>query len=156
MALRPNPESEAIPEQYLATLNHCLANVNPQSTSVGEFAHQVTKAIQGLNNEQRTVPEPTFVTGDAAQLFLSAPAMTQVVQAINEEAQRPLREVVTFFESVIAKRAERDDLWPEGRLQLGIAYALLQDYLNARRVLEEVIQICESGGRYMERAAMAA
>ncbi|MCB0184395.1 MAG: hypothetical protein KDE31_09025, partial [Caldilineaceae bacterium] len=71
MALRPISESEAIPEQYLATLNHCLANLNPQSTSVGEFAQQVTKAIQGLNNEQRTVPEPTFVTGDAAQLFLS-------------------------------------------------------------------------------------
>jgi hypothetical protein len=97
-----------------------------------------------------------FITDDEAQLLLSTPEMTQVVQAINQEEQRPLREIVDFLETVIAKRAARDDLWPEGRLQLGIAYATLQEYANARRVLQEVIQICESGGRYMERAEMAA
>jgi hypothetical protein len=156
MALRPSHVTEAIPERYLATLVRCLATVNPRTTTVGDFAQQLTKALQGLNNEQRTIPAPMFITDDEAQLLLSTPEMTQVVQAINQEEQRPLREIVDFLETVIAKRAARDDLWPEGRLQLGIAYATLQEYANARRVLQEVIQICESGGRYMERAEMAA
>ena len=65
-------------------------------------------------------------------------------------------EIAAFLQAEVDKREARDDLWPEGRLQLGITHAARRDYAAARRTLDEVIRICESGGKFMEQAMIAA
>jgi Tfp pilus assembly protein PilF len=67
-----------------------------------------------------------------------------------------LAQSASFLEGMVAKREARADLWPGGRLQLGIAYAALRDYEQARRTLDEVIRICESGGKYRREQMMVA
>lgn len=73
-----------------------------------------------------------------------------------QNAQKRLEAIVAFLQEAVAKREARNDLWPEGRLQLGIAYAALKEYPAARRTLDEVIRICQSGGKYMEQHFIAA
>jgi hypothetical protein len=83
-------------------------------------------------------------------------ALAGVEPLTTESAELTLAQIASFLETMVAKREARDDLWPGGRLQLGIAYAALRDYANARRTLDEVIRICESGGNYMREQMMAA
>lgn len=83
--------------------------------------------------------------------------LPDLYQALQTEDAQPLAEIATFLQQMVASREARDDLWPEGRLHLGIAYVALNDPPAAQEIFEEVIRICESGGKFMnEPMAMAA
>lgn len=51
------------------------------------------------------------------------------------------REIIVNLEEVITRREQQGDYWPEGRLNLGIAYACLGEYEAARRWLEDAVNI---------------
>jgi hypothetical protein len=71
--------------------------------------------------------------------------------------EKALKEIANFLQAMVEKREGRDDLWPEGRLELGITCAALKDYLTAEHTFEDVMNICESGGKYRaEQFAIAA
>jgi tetratricopeptide (TPR) repeat protein len=86
----------------------------------------------------------------------AAALIKKLVDKLPEIKALSLEEIAAFLQEAVAKREAREDLWPEGRLQLGITYAALKDYPAAKRTLDEVIRICESGGKYMEQHYMAA
>jgi hypothetical protein len=89
-------------------------------------------------------------------VFQEAPNHEQLIQETQQVKEQALRTIATFLEEAVEKRQARDDLWPDGRLQLGITYAALKEYASARRILDEVIRICESGGKFMEAQFIAA
>ena len=55
--------------------------------------------------------------------------------------ERPASEIIAGLEEVIARREQQGDYWPEGRLNLGIAHACLGEYEDARRWLEDAVNI---------------
>jgi tetratricopeptide (TPR) repeat protein len=139
----------------LFALADTLDKADPGKTTNAAFAQQLEATLRPRSNR---LPEPGFTFGEPQHLFLGNEALTTAHRSLERLAQAPVRETIAFLEEVIARRQERGDLWPDGRLNLGIAYAALGDYEEARRILEEVIDICESGGRYPygEEMAMAA
>ena len=90
------------------------------------------------------------------QTMLTNHFVTEILLPMQHVGQRTLAELADFLSMEIGKREARDELWPEGRLQLGITFAALKEYRLAEQTLDEVIRICESGGRFMEQAIMAA
>ena len=156
MAIRPAASTTATPAPYLQALLQCLERVDPQRTTNANFQKQLEQAIATSRDEPLPLPSPSLAFPEADQLFLSNQTMTELIRELRTAEQNPLLEIVTFLQAVVDKREARNDLWPEGRLQLGIAYAALADYANARRVLEEVINICASGGRFSQELAQAA
>ncbi len=160
-------------QQYREALRHALlGKVELREAEVG--LGKAWFAAGRLDEAIQVFTELTQRTGegepDDAHLYLElahakdsnnnqrlAELVQEIRQAEQKKAeQKSLREIAEFMQEVVQKREARGDLWPEGRLQLGIAYAALKEYADARRVLDEVIRICESGGRYLDEQAIAA
>ena len=152
---KPRPATEST-EQYLMILAHCLEQLDSRRNTNATFEEDLRQLVQKQGSEQNSPTDPLVIHSGRNKLFLNNQHLADLVQAIRHVEQKPLRETVEFLQEVVQKREARGDLWPEGRLQLGIAYATLEEYANARRVLEEVMRICESGGRYMDEQAIAA
>lgn len=55
--------------------------------------------------------------------------------------QQHARQIIAVLEEVIARRELQEDYWPEGRLNLGIAYASLEEYDDARRWLDDAVNM---------------
>lgn len=148
--------TEAIPETYLQILLECLATVDPERTTNPAFQQQLERTLRAKNTGVLDLPTPLIVAPKDNRRLLSNQSMTELVQEIQAVEQAPLRVIAEFLQATVDKRYERGDLWPDGRLQLGITYALLEEYARARDVLEEVIRICESAGKFNNTMAMAA
>lgn len=148
--------TEAVPEIYLHILAKCLAMVDPVRTTNAAFQQQLEQTLHVQSTDSLDLPAPLIVAPNEEQLLLSNQSITTLMQEIRAIEQAPLREIAEFLQAMVDKRAARGDLWPDGRLQLGIAYAALEEYARARDVLDEVIRICESGGKFNNTMAMAA
>ena len=66
-----------------------------------------------------------------------------------------LRQVIETLTKTIQHRETQEDYWPEGRLNAGIAYAILGDYQVARRWLEEAVDIFAGSDLVEDGRAMA-
>lgn len=88
--------------------------------------------------------------------FLSTQEQSEFQAMMTFLRQTELMEVASFLSAQVEKHQEREDYWPEGRLQLGIAYALLSEYTKARQVLEDMVNFLESGGQFTKNVQMAA
>jgi tetratricopeptide (TPR) repeat protein len=93
---------------------------------------------------------------EEAQTSVGSKFLKKLVEEMPEVEKASLEMIATFLQEEVEKREAREDLWPEGRLQLGITYAALKDFEQARVRLDEVIRICQSGGRYMREQFQAA
>jgi hypothetical protein len=147
---------EEFSQNYLVTLAQCLEQVNSRQSTNRAFARSVQQYLQRQGHDLIILPEAQTRHPGDDQLFLSNQPLAELMQEIRQAEHKSLRETVEFLQEVVQKREARGNLWPEGRLQLGIAYATLEEYADARRVLDEVIRICESGGRYLDQQAIAA
>ena len=76
-----------------------------------------------------------------SQIVLADPLHTQASELMARLDQQRAREIIAGLEEVVAKREKQGDYWPEGRLNLGIAYACLGEYENARRWLDDAVNI---------------
>lgn len=145
LATQTHPESVYVP---LLALKQCFKDLGIRSKTNEEFFAEIKKAMR-RHGASISLPEPILSANvNDGSLFLNSSKKPSVIRKIEQDNKTTLLQIAGFLQSVISKREARGDLWPEGRLQLGIAYAELQNYENAQRVLEEVRQICSSGGTY--------
>ena len=89
----------------------------------------------------------------AAGVLVSA-AHQDAARDIASLEQQPLRAILGVIEAELAEREAQDDPWPEGRLNAGIAYAAVGDYVRARELLQDAVDIF-SGRGIRGTAAMA-
>jgi hypothetical protein len=133
-----------------------LQKTDPERMTNREFRQQLEESILATG-EQPQFEMPKIFYSDDNELFLGNSDLANVYHSLERIEQNSLREAVAFLEEVIRRREAQDDLWPDGRLELGLAYAALGDYERASRVLGDVIEICEGGGKYhSQNIAMAA
>jgi hypothetical protein len=66
------------------------------------------------------------------------------------------RRIIATLEEVIARREQQGDYWPEGRLNLGIAYACLGEYEDARHWLDDAANMLKYPSYIPRSAEMAA
>lgn len=149
------PTEQPIPEIYLQIVNKCFTDVDPVRTTNAAFQQQLELSLRTQSTDSLHLPAP-LIAAPNDQLLLSNPALTELLREIRAVEQAPIREIAQFLQAMVDKREARGDLWPDGRLQLGIAYAALEEYTRAREVLEAVIRICESGGKFNQEQALAA
>jgi tetratricopeptide (TPR) repeat protein len=144
------------PTYYLAALARVLGELDPERATNREVQQQIQKAVQAKDEGTQVEPPIIYHPGDE-RLFLGNGDLDALYRTFEQIEQGPLRQAVAFLEEAVRRREAQGDLWPDGRLELGIAYTLLEDWQRAQRVLDEVIDICESGGRYLSKnVAMAA
>jgi hypothetical protein len=132
-------------EDSLFAILSVLEKADPERTTNRDVRQQIEEIL--LPTERRFDDQKIFYADDD-QLFLGNKDLTTVYESLGRIEQNSIREAVSFLEDVVRRRQSQDDLWPDGRLELGLAYAALGDYEQASRVLTEVIEICESGGKY--------
>lgn len=143
-------------QHVISALISVLENANPESTTNRDVQLQIAELVRGSEENARLNFIHSYCS-DPNVLFLGNEDLTVVYRSLEEIEQSSIREAVSFLENVIRRRESQDDLWPDGRLELGLAHAALGDYVRASRVLIEVIEICESGGKYYgQNMAMAA
>jgi tetratricopeptide (TPR) repeat protein len=75
--------------------------------------------------------------GAQDSLLLADELMGRADALLARIGERRARQVIAALEEVIARREQQGDYWPEGRLNLGIAYACLGEYEDARRWLDD-------------------
>lgn len=146
----------SVVESSLLLLQQTLAATDLAHSTNTDFIATLAAAIANHQQGRHQLPTPLLRALHATYPFLGnhcPPALIAEMQAVGETT---LEEIADFLQHEVDKRQARDDLWPEGRLQLGITHAARHDYAAARRTLDEVIRICESGGKFMEQAFMAA
>jgi tetratricopeptide (TPR) repeat protein len=132
-------------------------SLDAKSSDHSQFDRALKQNLERAGGQDIRFADPILYYGEETQLFLSNPNIQAMYETLKEIEQAPLKDIAEFLRGVIEQRARQDDLWPDGRLHLGIVYAALEDFEAARNTLEEVIEICESGGRYMQKnIAMAA
>lgn len=158
MAVRAttNPKEFAIETEFLATLATSLREAGPERTTNEQFRQSLQRNQPVMDDPRLAGASVTyFALGE--DLFLGNPDLAQVYASLEKIEEAPLRETAAFLEEVIRRRESQEDLWPDGRLELGIVYAALGEYRRASLVLDEVVQICRTGGRYQKsNVAMAA
>jgi hypothetical protein len=136
-------------------LQNALERIDPHTTTHMVFQRRLEDAFQNLGEGRLSRPRLYFA--DHEQLLLGGQDLSMAFQALERIEERPLQAIADTLQDVINHREEQDELWPEGRLQLGITLEAMGSYVQARQVFEEVIQICENNGRFKNSAmAMAA
>jgi hypothetical protein len=78
-------------------------------------------------------------------LWQSAAHFELMQRALKLE-QAPLRQIIAVLKRAIKQRQNVEDYWPEGRLNAGIAAAEAGDFHEARRLIEEAVEIMEGRG----------
>lgn len=135
----------AAPVAYLSTLIAGLKTIDSTRTTQAEIARWLEKR----QKEAASGFSPLLLNGSSeTQLFFATSAWEALITQTQQLEDEALRQLVIFLQAVVDRRAARGDLWPTGRLELGIAYATLNDWENAQRMLDMVIKICESGGHF--------
>jgi len=106
------------------------------------FGHDVTVRVADATRDQIVLANNTVCT-----------RADELIARLEE--QRP-RQIIAGLEEVIARREQQGDYWPEGRLNLGIAYACLGEYENARRWLADAVDMFRSPSYIPRSQQMAA
>lgn len=75
------------------------------------------------------------------QVVLANPIVTRANELTARLDEQRAPEIIAGLEEVVAKREEQGDYWPEGRLNLGIAYACQGEYEAARRWLDDAVNM---------------
>lgn len=75
--------------------------------------------------------------GAGGRLLLANQVLGRADELLVRMGEQRARRIIADLEEVIARRQQRGDYWPEGRLNLGIAYACLGEYEQAKHWLED-------------------
>ncbi len=106
------------------------------------FGHDVTVRVSDATRDQLVLANNTVCT-----------RADELIARLEEQRAR---QIIAGLEEVIARREQQGDYWPEGRLNLGIAYACLGEYENARRWLDDAVDIFRSPSYIPRSEQMAA
>ena len=115
-------------------LNEILESADPNRETYGDLED----ALKEVFKDHITVK----VAGAARdQVVLLDNAVTKASGLLAHLNEQSARRIIAGLEEVIAQREQQGDYWPEGRLNLGIAYACLGEYENARRWLDDAVNM---------------
>lgn len=119
------------------------------TSQLHKFLESADASRETFGDLERSLKE---VFGDNLTIKLSAAARHQPVFAnhlaraselMTRLDQRDEHAIIDGLKQVIERREKQQDNWPEARLNLGIAYACLGEYGEARRWLEEATRMIE-------------
>ena len=130
------------PPRVHGVLTHTLIQVLEQADPV----HTRLTDLESFLGDALSILD-LLATDDAKdRLLFASPALSTAVEMTQALEQQDLRQIIDTLEKVIARKESQDDYWPEGRLNVGIAYAALGDHPAARRWLEEAVAILSGRG----------
>jgi hypothetical protein len=122
-----------------AAIVRSLEQVDGPQTVFADIVRQLLKELGrdvSLRASEDILPRP---------LWTSAVLFELMQQAIELE-RAPLRKIIAVLKRAIEQRQKAEDYWPEGRLNAGIACAAAGDYHQARRLIQEAVDILEGRG----------
>jgi hypothetical protein len=148
VSVRLATDSVAVPHGTLTVgLVRFLEQADPDAVTAGDLA-----ALAGPG----PLHEVTVLTaGDPQARLLGSTALDDVNGWLRRLEQQDLRRLAERLEAVIAERESQDDLWPEGRLNAGIALAALGEVVAARRHLADAVDVFSGRGLANAEADMA-
>lgn len=79
--------------------------------------------------------------GARSQFLLAGSQHNKAHMLLERMDQQQEHQIIAVLEDMIKRRELQRDYWPEGRLNLGIAYACLGEYEKARRWLQEAVNM---------------
>ena len=89
-------------------------------------------------------------------LFAAYAVRSRSIELLKHLDELEAREMIAGLEATIAQRQQQGDYWPEGRLNLGIAYACLGEYDGAKRWLEDATNMLRYPSYVQRSEQMAA
>ena len=106
--------------------------------SYGELERDLQKALRGILVKVAEAARGQVILTNQITL----PRARELIQHLmaGPDEQRA-REIIAGLQEVITRREQQGDYWPEGRLNLGIAYACLGEYQDAERWLDEAVDM---------------
>lgn len=109
-----------------------LAHANPNDYSPDDLARSLNEVLG---------PRVTIKIAEEArtQLLLADSHHSKANELLKRMAQQQEHQIIDVLKDMIKRRELQRDYWPEGRLNLGIAYACLGEYEEARRWLQEAV-----------------
>jgi hypothetical protein len=107
---------------------------------------------------ERIREQVAFFPGEdvAARFLFRGAQEQQALGILLELEQLPVRQALEGLAKTIEAREEQEDYWPEGRLNAGVASALVGDLASAQHYLEQAIDILNGKGFGREEAMMLA
>lgn len=131
-----------------AALITALAQADPGATAVAALVDELRRRLDlDIRADPATRALPLFVPAAHGQIrdWLAAQA-----------DHRRLQAVIDSLAEIVALRAAREDHWPEGLLNLGVALAARGDYPAAQGRLEEAVALFSGENPYEGPIAMRA
>ena len=148
----------------LTTKGELVDGELPRTTLTAELRHWLRSANQGATVSElelvlrQQFPERlVFLTSEetSQEPFFSTPHTGRALAILQDLLDDPVRQAIAHLREAITVREQQGDPWPEGRLNLGIAYAQVGDYDQAQRWLTEAVNFLRYPD-YGHRAEMAA
>lgn len=132
-----------------AELVRILERADPSGLLAGELEGQLRVVFQDrirIDLERDLARRPLF----------TSVLHSQALALLEQIEQAGLRQAIEALANAIEQRQQLDDPWPEGRLNLGIAYATAGDFAAAQRSLEEAVDLGSGKDLFRQEAMMAA
>lgn len=115
-------------------LHGILESADPSGETFGDLERSLKEAFE----HDLTVKVSDATRG---QLVLANNIATRASELMVRLDEQRARQIIAGLEEVITRREQQGDYWPEGRLNLGIAYASLGEYEAAKRWLEDAVNM---------------
>ena len=87
--------------------------------------------------------------------FLADPLQHKALQFVDQIAAREIADLIKVLSDMVASREQQGDWWPEGRLNLGIAYATAGEYTKACDFLEQARDLAMGRGIVNDKVKQA-
>lgn len=125
---------------------------NPQGDSTqkfyGRFTHALVQYLWQTEPTELTYTQliegtKAFAQGDDQDkpLFFNHTRNAAILQLVREIEQTPIQATIVLLHRLIEQREQQGDLYPEGRLNVGIAYAAIKDYDKGIGYLERAVAL---------------
>lgn len=131
-----------------AALLMALSQADPAATTVGVL----------INDPRRRLDVAIHIPPDGQDLPLFVAAAHGQIRnwLVAQTEHRRLQAVIDTLAEIVALRAAREEYWPEGLLNLGVALAARGDYPAAQERLEEAVALFSGENPYKGQIAMMA
>jgi tetratricopeptide (TPR) repeat protein len=116
-----------------SALHAILERADPTRDTFGDLERALIEVSDDVTLQASDATRRQLVFANELQIRAST-----LVTRLDEQCTR---EIIAGLQEVIARREQQGDYWPEGRLNLGIAYACLGQYEDAQRWLDDAVNM---------------
>jgi hypothetical protein len=114
-------------------LHGILEQADPSQHTFGDLERALKEVLDDVDLQVSDAARGELILANALQI--------KTAKLMADLDEQGARQIIAGLEEAITRREQQKDYWPEGRLNLGIAYACLGQYEEARRWLEEAVNM---------------